>query len=96
MRHLKPGGVIAIHVSNKFLDLIPVVGNLAEAHHLHALHLRDGTAKEPAQPSDWVLLSGQRKSLDRPKLTEVAKPVLVRRDWRLWTDDFNNLVQVLR
>ena len=96
MRHLKPGGVTAIHVSNKFLDLIPVVGNLAEAHHLHALHLRDGTAKEPAQPSDWVLLSGQRKSLDRPKLTEVAKPVLVRRDWRLWTDDFNNLVQVLR
>ena len=96
MRHMKPGGVIAIHVTNRFLNLIPVVAALAEAHHLHALHVEDRTAKEPAYASDWILLSERPESLNRPKVSEVAKPVATRRDWRLWTDDFNNLVQVLK
>ena len=96
LRHMKPGGVIAIHVTNRFLNLMPVVAALAEAHHLHALHVEDRTAKEPAYASDWILLSERLESLNRPKVTEVAKPVETRRDWRLWTDDFNNLVQVLK
>jgi hypothetical protein len=43
-----------------------------------------------------MLLSDRRESLDRPELTEAASPVETRPDWRLWTDDFNNLVQVLK
>ena len=75
---------------------MPVVAALAQAHHLHALHVEDRTAKEPAYASDWILLSERRESLNRPKVSEVAKPVEMRRDWRLWTDDFNNLFQVLK
>lgn len=95
LRHMKPGGVIAFHVTNRYLNLVPVVAALANAHRLQMIHV-DDEAEDGASRSDWLLLSERRESLDRPELTESAKEVEVRKDWRLWTDDFNNLVQVLK
>jgi hypothetical protein len=43
-----------------------------------------------------VLLSADPAALDKPSIAEAATPIDARRDWRLWTDDFNNLVQVLK
>ena len=60
------------------------------------IHVADDGADSMASRSDWLLLSDRRESLDRPQLAEAAKEVEVREDWRLWTDDFNNLVQVLK
>ena len=93
---MKPGGVIAFHVTNRFLNLIPVVAGLAEAHRLHMIHIADNGENSLASRSDWLLLSDRRESLDYPALTDAATEVEVRKDWRLWTDDFNNLVQVLK
>jgi hypothetical protein len=93
---VKPGGVIAFHVTNRFVDLAPVVARLAEAHHLHALFIHDQNETPPAHASDWVLLSDRREALDRPKLTEAAKPIGSVLDFPLWTDDFNNIIGVLR
>jgi hypothetical protein len=59
------------------------------------IHIAD-SPEGPASSSDWLLLSDRRESLDKPILTEAAKEVQVRLDWRLWTDDFNNLWQVLK
>jgi spermidine synthase len=94
-RHVKPGGIIAFHVTNRFLNLAPVVEALARAQDLHAIEIAD-IPEAPASSSDWVLLSDRAESLERPGLTEAAKEIEVRNDWRLWTDDFNNLVQVLK
>ena len=94
-RHMKPGGVIAFHVTNRFLNLAPVVEALARAQGLYAIQVAD-SPESPASSSDWVLLSERAESLATPELTEVAKAVEARNDWRLWTDDFNNLVQVLK
>ena len=61
------------------------------------IHIEDDAPNSPASRSDWVLLSDRRESLDKPELMGSAKLwIEVRRDWRLWTDDFNNLVQVLK
>jgi SAM-dependent methyltransferase len=96
-RHMKPGGVIAFHVTNRFLNLVPVVDALAKAHGLHAIHIvDDGEGNALASRSDWVLLSESREALERPRLAEPAIEIEPRPDWRLWTDDFNNLVQVLK
>ena len=46
--------------------------------------------------SDWVLLSDDPASLAKPELADHATPIEPRPDWRLWTDDFNNLWQVLK
>ncbi len=94
-RHMKPGGIIAFHVTNRYLNLVPVVEGLATVHRLLMIHIAD-SPEAPASSSDWLLLSDRRASLDKPILTEAAKEVEVRTDWRLWTDDFNNLVQVLK
>jgi SAM-dependent methyltransferase len=94
-RHMKPGGVIAFHVTNRYLNLPPVLEALARAQGMHAIQIADSPTG-PASSSDWILLSDQAESLRKPDLVDAAKDVEVREDWRLWTDDFNNLVQVLK
>ena len=95
-RHLAKGGVIAFHVTNRFLNLIPVVDALAKANGLEVIHIADIGEGELASRSDWLLLSENAELLARPELAEFATPIEPRPDWRLWTDDFNNLVQVLK
>ncbi len=96
LRHVKPDGVIAFHVTNRFLDLPPVVDALARAHQLKALWVADSGLGPLASRSDWILLSRNGSKLADPRLTEAEEPLVPRPDWRLWTDDFNNLVQVLK
>ena len=96
-KHVKPGGIIAFHVTNRFLNLIPVVQKLSQAHALHAVLVADEEAEDSlASRSDWVLLSDSEATLERPQIEEVAEEIEPRDDWRLWTDDFNNIVQVLK
>ena len=96
LKHMKPGGIIAYHVTNRFLDLVPVVQALADAHGLHATWVRDEGEDPLASRSDWVLLSRDEEILDRPRIAEAATEIVPHPEWRLWTDDFNNLVQVLK
>jgi SAM-dependent methyltransferase len=94
-RHMKPSGIIAFHVTNRFLDLVPVVEALAHAHGLAVAWVADD-GDGVASRSDWVLLSADPEALKKPLIAEATTPIEPRRDWRLWTDDFNNLVQVLK
>jgi len=96
LKHLKSDGVIAFHVTNRFLDLVPVVDALAKAHGLSAAWVEDSGEAAIASRSDWILLSRDAQRLAAPLIAEVAQPLRSREDWRMWTDDFNNLVQVLK
>jgi SAM-dependent methyltransferase len=95
-RHLAPGGVIAFHVTNRFLNLIPVVEALAKADGLYVIHIADDGPGPLGSRSDWLLLSENQELLEKPELADFATGIEPRRDWRLWTDDFNNIVQVLK
>ncbi len=95
-RHLAPGGVLAFHVTNRFLDLVPVVDALARANDLRAIHIADPGEDVLSSRSDWVLLSTDGALLAKSDLADHAAPIRDRPDWRLWTDAFNNLVQVLK
>ena len=96
LRHMKPSGIIAFHVTNRFLNLVPVVEGLAHARSLAVAWISDNGDARGGSSSEWVLLSADPAALEKPSIAEVATPIDVRRDWRLWTDDFNNLVQVLK
>jgi SAM-dependent methyltransferase len=96
MRHMKPDGVIAFHVTNRFLDLAPVVDALATHRGLHAVLISDDGDSDLASRSDWVLVSATMNVLGRAEIIGAATPIASRPDWRLWTDDFNNLWQVLK
>ncbi|MFO1322746.1 MAG: fused MFS/spermidine synthase [Burkholderiales bacterium] len=96
LKHMKPDGVIAFHVTNRYLDLVPVVEGIAHELSLASLWIYDAGADPLANSSSWVLLSRDPERLASPKLVEASTPISPRRDWRVWTDDFNNLVQVLK
>ncbi|MFN2645064.1 MAG: fused MFS/spermidine synthase [Burkholderiales bacterium] len=102
VRHLKPDGIVAFHVSNRFLDLIPVVARLAKELDLSAALIGDDPDDEDEDKSlksrsDWVLVSPSAKALEAPAIVEAgAEPPKERPDWRTWTDDYSNLVQILK
>ena len=96
LRHMKPSGIIAFHVTNRFLNLVPVVEGLAHARGLAVAWISDNGESKGGSSSEWVLLSADPAALEKPSIAEAATPIDARRDWRLWTDDFNNLVQVLK
>ncbi|MEO8346465.1 MAG: fused MFS/spermidine synthase [Betaproteobacteria bacterium] len=96
LRHLQPDGVIAFHVTNRFLNLVPVVEGIANQLGLKSLWIDDPGLDPLGSSSSWVLLSREAKRFDDPRLADFAKAIEPRRDWRVWTDDFNNLVQVLK
>lgn len=95
-RHMKPGGIIAFHVTNRYLDLVPVVERLADAQGLHAVLVANESEGGLTSTSDWVLVSDSAASLAVPQIASAARPIEPRREWAPWTDDFNNIVQVLK
>jgi hypothetical protein len=96
LTHMKPGGIIAFHVTNRYLNLVPVVERLADGQGLHAVLIANESDGGLTSSSDWVLVSESAGSLANPLIAAVAKPIEPRRDWAPWTDDFNNIVQVLK
>jgi hypothetical protein len=85
----KAGGVLAFHISNRYLDLRPVLVGLAEQSHLSAVEVWN-------HKSDWVLLSANPEMLRLVNLGEKAEPIVLHRPSVLWTDSYNNLFQVWR
>jgi SAM-dependent methyltransferase len=100
LRHVKPDGIVAFHVSNRFLDLIPVVTRLAKEHGAHAVLVRDDPDEEEdyqRSRTDWVLVSRNAAALKRKEIVERgAVDPEERSDWRTWTDDYSNLIQILK
>jgi len=96
LRHLKADGIVAFHVSNRFLNLVPVVARLAAEHGVHAA-LVDEESGEDKTTSTWVLVARDPSALQRPEIVEAgAQAPESRADWRTWTDDYSNLVQILK
>src|SRR3954464_12495821 len=99
LRHLKPDGIVAFHVSNRFLNLIPVVARLAKELNVHASLVTDDPDEDDDRRSrsDWVLVSRDEKALQAPAITAAGgEPPEDRANWRTWTDDYSNLIQILK
>jgi hypothetical protein len=94
MQQLAPGGVLAVHISNRFLDLKPVLANIAAAEGLQVRLVSDHPA-EPASMTDWVLLASTADPFKAEALA-VAEPIEPTPGFSLWTDQFNNLLDVLK
>jgi len=100
LKHLAPDGIVAFHVSNRFLDLIPVVARLALEHGAHVMLVRDDPDEEEdpkRSRTDWVLVSRDPAAFKRPEIAERnPEEIEDRTDWRTWTDDYSNLIQILK
>ena len=97
LRHLDADGILAIHITNTYLSLDAVVQAAAQRYNLDAAYVRTPADMNPgASAATWVLLHRKKGyfanynfgeplgSKERP-----VKPVT-------WTDDYSNVVEILR
>ncbi|MEO6327049.1 MAG: fused MFS/spermidine synthase [Thermoanaerobaculia bacterium] len=96
-RHLAPGGLIAVHVSNKFLDLPPVVALAAKNRGLEARFVESpAQAESDIYEASWMLLAQDATFFDDPALQSSALPVVPPASLRTWTDDYSNLFSIIK
>jgi SAM-dependent methyltransferase len=96
LQHVKPDGIIAFHVTNRFLKLAPVVQMIAGHYGLASALIIDDAELGDLAKSDWVLVSRDRKRLERSEIASVASPIETIPSLRIWTDSYNNLFQILK
>jgi len=97
-RHLKPNGILAVHISNRYLDLKPVVTAAAsELGKVSLLYERDETDEEPqCYGSTWILVLDKSIRDTRPRLFEQGFEIFPTPGFRTWTDDYSNLYKILK
>ena len=94
-RHLAPGGILAIHVSNQYIRLIPPVALEAEHAGLPVVAIKNEDDEEKdVFSSDWLLLTANQDFLALTQVREAAAKV-ERQPLRLWTDDYSTLLPLL-
>ena len=96
-RHLNEGGIIAAHVSNRYLGLDAVVFRIAEALNLPAMGVISEGDAPYAWWSSWVLMTRNEAFHDSPALQKVKNRVPSGyQQLRVWTDDYSNLFEILK
>jgi hypothetical protein len=96
-RHLKPDGVLAVHISNKHLSLGPVVAMAAREQHKRAMVISyDGNASLEELSSDWALVTSRPNFFETSGIHEAARAIDPIPGLRMWTDDYSNLYKLLR
>jgi spermidine synthase len=96
-RHLRPGGILAFHISSQYLNLAPVVWQQANYAGLPVVLIdsHDNEARGEFS-ADWVLVTANKDFLSRPEVRHDAKEIEIINGLRLWTDDYNSLLPLLK
>ncbi len=102
-RHLKPDGVILINISNRYLDLRPVVENAARAFGFPAYQIESEDGSDDDEEgawwfyaSTWMILSKNQEFMARHPVRSAASPTAARNNIPLWTDDYTSMFRVLQ
>jgi len=96
-RHLKSGGVLAVHVSNQYLNLVPVVVGAANSLIKEAVIVNN----EPDGPqgvyrATWILVGNREGFLAKPEIEKAGRLLTASYPRVLWTDDYSSLLRILK
>ena len=96
-KHLKPDGVLALHVTNRFLNLEPVVKMAADSFHMQARRVEfEGDRSRQIFHSSWVLVSGNGKLMQDPLIALASEDIPVTGGTRMWRDDYSSVFSALK
>jgi spermidine synthase len=96
-RHLAPGGILAFHVSNQYLDLAPEIAQLASSAHMQARLVESSPVESRGEyRATWVLLSNSPTFFTLPEIAAAATPIPSVPGLRPWTDDYSSLLPILQ
>ena len=90
--------MLAVHVSNRYLDLKPVVRCAAESMGKEAVVVENEEDVEAGvYGATWILVFGDRSRFERSaSLKKAGQPLPAGENVRLWTDDYSNLFRILQ
>lgn len=96
--HLKPDGMLAVHITNRYLDLSPVMAAAAQAFGKTALRyeLDPDDKDDYCRHSIWVLLMSPERAAALPPALREGSKLLPRPGFTPWTDSFSNLLSILK
>lgn len=96
-RHLKPGGVLAVHVSNKYLKLGGVVARAArELRKAAILIVNPEDDLTGVYSSDWMVLANTDAAFQGAEWNAAQRESMPEPVAKLWTDDYSNLLKILK
>jgi hypothetical protein len=93
----RPDGVIVIHISNRYLDLKPVVKAIADKYQYGTVMVHasgDGSIVADTA-SDWVLVSKNQEFLASSAVQSAGEPLKTDKELILWTDQFTALFPIM-
>jgi len=94
--HLKPDGILAVHISNRFLDLQPVLaGETAATGTVARTVDTEDDESQDVFGATWVLIASPATGFDDAEMNG-STPIETKRTVRLWTDDYSNLFRILK
>lgn len=95
-RHLAPGGIIAVHISNQHIDLEPAIALLAQSAGMTAMRFSSAANEDRGEYSAyWVLLSDNAAFFQQPAVAAAGRAPVFRPGLRLWTDDYSSLLPLI-
>jgi SAM-dependent methyltransferase len=95
-RHLRPDGVLAVHISNRYLDLEPVLaGETRATGKLARVVDTEDDDTQDVFGATWVLITSPASGFHGEELTN-STAIESKRTVRLWTDDYSNLFRILK
>jgi spermidine synthase len=97
-QHLSPDGVIAVHITNRYLDLKPVIWQIAQEFDFHMANISIPASENNSGAfySEWMLLATNSTILEDPEIATSADLMAnYTTNIRLWSDDYSNLFQIL-
>ena len=96
LRHIKPDGAIAFHVTNRYLQLSPVVKLLADEAGMESVLITDEPDDPHLSRTDWVIVTRNRAFINDPDVVKKRAKIDPVPGLAPWTDDFNNLFRILK
>jgi SAM-dependent methyltransferase len=95
-RHLRPDGVLAVHISNRYLDLEPVLaGETRATGKLARVVDTEDDDTQDVFGATWVLVTSPASGFRGEELTN-STAIESKKTVRLWTDDYSNLFRILK
>jgi spermidine synthase len=95
LRHLKPGGVFVLHITNRYIDLRPVVARLARKFGLEVRAVKvKARPDELVVDSIWVIMTSNSEFFDKSEFADIKTVELPMGE--LWTDDYSNVFGLLK
>ena len=96
LKHVKPGGAVVFHVTNRFLKLAPVVKEIADSLGLYSALIVDEAEETSFSKTDWVIVTRDKALIESDAVAGKASAIDKIPGLKPWTDDFNNLFQILK